>query len=196
MFFCCLFPADVHKEYCFSKNRISLFECNFYSLKFTIEIYNIKKISISLLISSFCKNPACDRCYLYVNASIFSSVYLLPLNTGVQPDSIVAISADGSEQQVAISVSWRNGETLTGFWEVIGHQSLLRAKVLLSWAVRCLGPLKANGPGYTRGLKTTDRQGFGLFQVIQDRLVMSGKPIRDDLVQEWDHQLHKRAWLT
>lgn len=158
-------------------------------------IYNIKKNKHQLC---FCNNHACDHYYLSVNASIFSSVYLLPLNMGVQPDSIVAILADGSEQQVAISVSWRNGETLTGFWEVIGHQSLLRVKLLLSWAmtVRCLGPLKADSPSYTRRLKTTDRQGFGLFQVIQDRLVMSGKPIQDDLVQEWDHQLHKWAWLT
>lgn len=58
--------------------------------------------------------------------------------------------------------------------------------LLLSQAVTvpCLGPLKANSTSYTSRLKTSDRQGFGLVQVIQDRLVMSGKPIRDDLVQE------------
>lgn len=65
------------------------------------------------------------------------------------------------------------------------------ASPALSRAVtaRRLGPLKGNlktiTPGYQRRLPDF---GFGLVQVIQDRLVVSGKPIRDNLVQEWDHQ--------
>lgn len=101
-------------------------------------------------------------------------------------------------------LSWRLRAAVGYFWAVMKPRNLDRilrtrwpsispqsASPALSRAVtaRCLGPLKGNlmtiTPGYGQSLPDS---GFCLVQVIQDRLVVSGKPIRDNLVQEWDHQ--------
>lgn len=60
VFSCCLLPAYMHKEYCFFPTRNKyLFQCNFYSLKWTIVIYNIKENNHQLC---FCHNHATIIC--------------------------------------------------------------------------------------------------------------------------------------
>lgn len=97
----------------------------------------------------------------------------------------VALSVDGSKQQVAISVAWRNEETLAGFSEITGYQSQSAVHIMPCSLAQgngsdySLQALKGNCNLLCWASQKTEElccpKGLGLFQVIQDRLVKVGK---------------------
>lgn len=116
---------------------------------------------------------------------------IVRFHTSVLHDSFMAFSVDGCEQRRVISVPWRNSASTSGYTRT--HRTLICVQThpcaSRSWQCDTPGPLSRTEPAPL--WKTL--AGFGLIQVIQDRLVMSGKPIQDHLVQEQVHQLQK--WI-
>lgn len=203
MFFRCLLPVYMHKEYSFfpTWNKY-IFSMSFLFFKINNCDYNIKKNNHQFC---FCYNHACDRYYMSAVTQCWTTQAFSPLFTYCRLTRVCNLTVSLPSRLMGQSSRWlflcpdeMEKHWLTSEKSLAPSISLQSESPALSQAmtVRCFGPLKANGPNYTRGLKVSDKQGLGLFQVIQDRLGMSGKPIRDDLVQEWDHQLHKQAWLT